>query len=151
MIDVIYLATILIAALLTGNEFAVGAFVHPALSRLDDSTHVRSVQALGKIYGRVAPFWMGSVLVLNVLLVVLANQKWTMAWWLTVASTVLFLACIVFSIVAPVPINNQVIAWNPDSLPENWLALRQRWDKFHAFRIAILIGAFLCLAASALF
>lgn len=151
MTEILYVATVLMAALLTGNEFAVGAFVHPALSKLDAATHVRSVQSLGKIYGKVAPFWMGNVFVLNVLLAVLINPKWSAAWWLVVVSSALFLASIVFSIVGPVAINNQVIGWNPDSLPDNWRALRQRWDRLHAFRIVILIAAFLCLVASALF
>jgi len=48
---------IVVAGTMTGNEIAVGIFVHPRLSRLDDAVHVRAVQTLAIGLGAAMPFW----------------------------------------------------------------------------------------------
>ena len=53
---------------------------------------------------------------------------------------------IVFSVTSLVPINNQIARLNPAAPPENWLALRRRWDRLHKIRIAILVLALVFLA-----
>ena len=55
---------------------------------------------------------------------------------------------IVYSVLLPVPINNQVARWKPDSLPSNWRALRQRWDTLNVIRVGVLTFALILLIAS---
>lgn len=31
------------------------------------------------------------------------------------------------------PLNQQIAAWTPQTLPANWRAVRDAWDRFHAF------------------
>jgi uncharacterized membrane protein len=55
---------------------------------------------------------------------------------------------VVFSLVGPVPINNRIAKWIPQSLPEDWKAQEHRWDQYHGLRTAGLIVAFALLIFS---
>lgn len=148
LIHAVEIAAVVVAGTMVGNELAVGIFVHPQLSRLDDTTHVRSVQVLAKAFGRVMPFWFALTFLLNLGVVFIARTPWTPSWWLALGAAVLFAAMIVYSVILPVPINNQVARWQPESLPANWRQLRHRWDTLHAIRVVVLLVAFVLLVTS---
>jgi len=38
---------------------------------------------------------------------------------------------VLFSLVAPGPINNRIARWTPNSLPKGWKSLEHRWDLYH--------------------
>lgn len=54
------------------------------------------------------------------------------------------------SLMGNVPINKQVIEWNPQSPPDNWLELRNRWDSLHRVRVVLDIAALILLLLGAL-
>jgi Anthrone oxygenase len=56
---------------------------------------------------------------------------------------------IAFSLIGPVPINNRIAKWTPQSLPRDWQAQEHRWDLYHWFRTGGLIVAFALLVFSA--
>ncbi len=141
-------ATIVVAGTLTGSELAVAVFVHPRVSRLEDAVHVRAVQALAKVFGMVMPFWYALTFLLALAVTFVALTTRSTPWWLALASTVLFALISVYSVLLPVPINNQVARWQPDSLPANWRELRRRWDLLHAIRVVFLVIALILLIAS---
>ncbi|MBW4469610.1 MAG: DUF1772 domain-containing protein [Stenomitos rutilans HA7619-LM2] len=140
--------SVIVAGLMVGNELAVSAFVHPRLSALDDQAHAASAQALARVYGAVMPIWYAVVLILTVALTLVV--PWSIATELAVVSAAIWLGSIIFTLVFPVPINNQVIRWNLDALPNNWKALRKQWDHFHAIRIVMLLLALTCLTVAGL-
>ena len=150
MVFWLYVVTIVVAALLTGNEFAIGAFIHPMLSRLDTGTHVRSIQAIGRRYGSVMPFWMVGLLLLEVALLFEVEPRWQGAWTWAAVSAGLLLVVLVFSAVGPAPINTRVTKWDPEQLPEGWEKDRALWDKMHAVRVIILIASLAALVVSAM-
>ena len=57
----------------------------------------------------------------------------------------------VYSVLLPVPINNQVARWQPDTVPANWRELRGRWDLLHAIRVVFLVIALILLVASCVY
>jgi len=144
LIDV---ATIVVAGTLTGNELAVAVFFHPRMSALDDATHVRAVQALAVILGRVMPFWYALTTLLSIGMA-FSLSSGTLGSWLAFSAAGLFIAMIVYSVLLPVPINNQVARWKPDALPANWRDLRRRWDMLNTIRVIFLLLALTLLAAS---
>lgn len=143
-----YVTTVVIAGLMVGNEFAVSTFVHPSFSQLDDTAHAPSAQSLARVYGRVMPFWYALVLILTVVVTINLRQAQSEALWLAIVSTALWVLSIVFTLIGPVPINNQVINWDLEHLPPNWKDLRSRWDQLHAVRVAIVFAAFVCLVSA---
>lgn len=110
--------SVIVAGLMVGNELAVSAFIHPRLSVLDDKTHAASAQALARGYGAVMPVWYAVVLSLTVVMTLLM-PPWSTATKLAGVSAMIWLGSIIFTLLLPVPINNQVIRWNLDSLPDH--------------------------------
>src|SRR5215475_3220907 len=142
------ITAIVVAGAMTGNEIAVAAFFHPRISRLEDAVHVRAVQTLASALGAAMPFWYALTFLLSIAVTFIAHSTWNGPRWLALGSAALFASMIIYSILLPVPINNQVARWQPESLPHNWRELRQRWDRLHVIRVGFLIVALILLVAS---
>lgn len=150
LIHTLELAAIVVAGTMVGNELAVAVFFHPRIRALDDATHVRAAQALAAVFGRVMPFWYALTLLLSLAVAFLTQPAGTPGHGLALAAAGLFAAMIVYTVLLPVPINNQVARWQPESLPGNWRELRQRWDRLHEVRVGVLLVALVLLVTSTL-
>ena len=151
IIHVLEVAAVVVAGMLTGSEFAVAVFFHPRISRLEDAVHIRTAQTLAKVLGMVMSFWYPLTFLLALAVTFVAHTALSTPWWLALASTVLLALISIYSLLIPVPINNQVARWRPDSVPPNWRDLRRRWDMLHAIRVAFLIIALILLVASCVY
>jgi len=147
-IQALEIAAIVVAGTMTGNEIAVAVFFHPRISRLDDAVHVRAAQTLARGLGAAMPFWYALTFLLSLGVIFFAHATWSTPRWLAFGAAALFAAMIVYTVLLPVPINNQVARWRPDSLPANWRELRRRWDTLHAIRVGFLVVALVLLVAS---
>jgi hypothetical protein len=132
---------------LTGSELAVAVFFHPRISRLEDAVHIQAAQTLAKILGTVMSFWYSLTLLLALAVTFVAHTARSTRWWLALASTALLALISVYSLLLPVPINNQVARWQPNTVPANWRDLRRRWDFLHAIRVVFLVIALILLVA----
>jgi hypothetical protein len=143
--EALKVVTLLAAALLVGNEIAVGLFLHPTLRRLPDGVHAATRRAFAEIFGRVMPFWYAGVLILIVVTTWMGPQLRSMAGKLLLASALLWLLAIVYTVIWPAPLNSRIAKWNLGSLPPAWKDDGRRWDGMHAFRLVILLAALVCL------
>jgi uncharacterized membrane protein len=148
VIPVLEIAAIVVAGTLTGSELAVAVFFHPCISRLEDAVHIQAAQPLAKVLGIVMSFWYPLTFLLVLALTFFAHATRSTPWWLALASAVLLALIRLYSVLLPVPINNQVARWKPDAVPPNWRDLRRRWDLLHAIRVVFLIIALILLVAS---
>jgi len=148
IIHALEIIAIVVAGTMTGNEIAVAVFFHPRISRLNDAVHVRAVLALAIGLGSAMPFWYALTFLLSLATTFFAHPTWNTPRWLALGATALFAAMSIYSVLLPVPINNQVARWQPDSLPANWRDLRSRWDTLHAIRVGFLVVALVLLVTS---
>jgi hypothetical protein len=125
---------------LTGSELAVAVFFHPSISRLEDTVHIQAAQTLAKVLGMAMSFWYPLTFLLALAVTFIAHTTRGTPWWLALGSTVLLALISVYSLILPVPINNQVACWQPDTVPANWRDLRRRWDLLHAFRVVFYLS-----------
>lgn len=151
IIHALEITAIVVAGTMTGNEIAVAVFFHPRISRLEDAVHVRAAQTLASALGTAMPFWYALTFLLSLATTFVAYTTWSKPWWLALVSTALWGVMIVYSVLLPVPINNQIARWQLDSLPANWRELRRRWDTLHAIRVGFLVVALILLVASSVF
>jgi uncharacterized membrane protein len=146
--QILFLILILSTAMLLGNEFSVAVFIHPALARAGHERCLPAIQVFAALFGKVMPFWMGATLLLHLVILAL-TWHWPAASTIALAAaTLLWLVIIIFSLVGPVPINDQVKAWNLDRLPPDWREQRERWDHLNAIRVVLIALAFLALVLS---
>jgi uncharacterized membrane protein len=108
---------------------------------------VRAEQELTHRYAAIMPFWMSSVIVSC--LAVLALSRGTRAFWPTLAGTACFVGMLVSTLTGNVPINNRVLAMSPETVWEEFVELRERWDRLHTLRVALNVAGLglLCLGA----
>ena len=128
------LIAVLVLGLMCGSELNVAAFGHPTLSRQPLDAHVFVRSALAALLGRIMPFWMAGSTILNLLLLLPFAHLNDSAWRLAAVALAIQVLAVVFSLVAPVPIDNRIAKWTPRSLPEYWKTQEHRWDVYHWLR-----------------
>jgi hypothetical protein len=131
-----------------GSELNVAAFAHPLLNRQALEVHIPVRSSLAALLGKVMPFWMGGSTLLNLLLLLPFEHLSEYAWRLAAIALAIQVFAVVFSLIGPVPINNRIARWTPQSLPDDWKAQEHRWDLYHWFRTCGLIAGFAILIFS---
>ncbi len=145
---ILHLVALLVLGLMCGSELNVALFGHPVLNRQPLETHVLVRSSLAALLGRVMPFWMAGSTLLTLLLLLPFAHLTQRAWHFAAIASAIQVLAVLFSLVAPVPINNRIIKWTPNSLPQDWRAQERRWDSYHFARTCGLILAFALLAIS---
>ena len=142
------LLALLVLGLMSGSELNVAAFGHPTLNRQPLDAHIRVRSSFASLFGHVMPFWMTASTLLNLLLLLPFAHLTGEAWLLAAIAFAIQALAVVFSLVAPVPINSRIAKWTPISLPADWKAQEHRWDLYHWVRTSGLVAAFAILAVS---
>ena len=139
---------VFLAGILAGEEFIVRYGVQPALSRLDDFSHIRARQALVRRMRWVVPAIMVPTVLVAIVVVIIGG--WGPGCWFRIAGLAALVAFLLFSFLGTVPINIKVNDWDLDNPPEDWKALVARWQLIDVFRsgAAILAFAFFLVAAA---
>ena len=142
------LLAVLVLGLMCGSELNVAAFAHPMLNRQPLEVHVRMRASLAVLLGRVMPFWMAGSTLLNLLLLLPFAHLNESAWRFAAVAFAIQVLAVALSLVGPVPINNRIAKWTPESIPEDWQTQEHRWDQYHWGRTCGLIVAFALLVLS---
>ena len=145
------LVNLILAGMLTGNEFSGFMAIYPALGRLSPLARLRAEQEIYRRYGRIMPFYMSSTIAsfLPVLLLQ-RGRPGSPAFRFALAGTACFVAMLVVTLTRNLPINKRI-----EELPaeeasfEEFRELRERWDRLHAVRNLLNVGGliFACLGA----
>jgi len=135
MLKVIRFVNLVLAGLLAGNELGTKVALHPALERLRLPERVRAEQEVTRRYATIMPFWMSSVVVSCVMAVVLSRGK--PGFFPALAGTACFVGMMASTLVGNVPINERVLELDPERDQEEFVRLRERWDRLHALRVAL--------------
>ena len=122
-----------LTGVLTGNEF--GGFVgfHPALYRLSTEAHASAEQAITERFGKIMPPFMTATIVSFV--PVLSLRRDRRSFRFTLAGMLCYLAMLGVTFAGNMPINQRTLELDPRFVSrDEFLALRRRWDGFHAAR-----------------
>ena len=117
------LLAVLVLGLMCGSELNVAAFAHPTLNRQVLEAHILVRSSMAALFGRVMPFWMGGSALLNLLLLLPFEHLNQSAWRLAAIAFAIQVFAVLFSLIGPVPINNRITKWKPESLPGDWHCL----------------------------
>lgn len=128
--------TTICLGLLIGTELAVSVFINPVLQRLDTNARIKAISLFAKRLGVAMPFWYVASALL--LLTQAALHRHDSGVSLFIASTALWLAVIVATLLFLVPINNRLMSLDSASSVEAALREHKRWDLLHRGRVAVL-------------
>jgi hypothetical protein len=105
---------VVLLGLMCGSELNVAAFAHPTLKRMPVETHAARLRMAGST-------------LLNLLLLPIVHLDKS-AWQVAAIAGAIQVAAVVFSLVGPVPINNRIAKWTPETVPADCVAQEDRWD-----------------------
>ncbi|HEU5245790.1 MAG TPA: anthrone oxygenase family protein [Candidatus Udaeobacter sp.] len=71
----------------------------------------------------------------------LVAQKNSLRFYLSVAACLLIVIALLITLLVEVPIDNQIRTWSAETLPANWMALRERWQIFHTARTLVSLAS----------
>jgi uncharacterized membrane protein len=147
MVKVARFVNLVLAGLLAGNEFGTWVALHPSLEKLSTPERIRAEQEVTRRYSAIMPVWMLSVII-SCLPVVALSRKGP-GFLPTAAGTACFVGMLASTLVGNVPINNRVLEISPETDQEEFVELRERWDRLHTLRVVLNVAglAFLCLGA----
>ena len=147
MLKVARFVNLVLAGLLVGNEFGTKVAIHPALEKLSMPQRIRAEQEVTRRYAAIMPFWMSSVIISCLPVLVLSRR--TNALLPTAAGMACFVGMLASTVMGNIPINNRVLEMSPERDGEEFEELRERWDRLHSLRVVLNVAglAFLCLGA----
>jgi hypothetical protein len=127
------ICNLFLTGVLTGNEF--GGFVgfHPALDRLSTEAHASSEQEITMRFGKIMPPFMIAAIVSFVPMLLLRRDRRSFRF--TLAGMLCYLAMLAVTFAGNMPANRLTLELDPRTVSsDEFLALKRRWDRFHAVR-----------------
>ena len=126
-----------------------------SLSRSIEKTSMATFLENGKLFIENLAVPMRILLPSTIVLMIaglwLYPFKDTFGFILNIVALILMLATLIITVGIEVPIDNQIKRWSPANIPDNWKAVRSRWQYYHTLRTFLCMGSFLLLLASVLF
>jgi uncharacterized membrane protein len=145
------LANLVLAGMLTGNEFGTLAGVYPALDRVSPMARLEALQGVYHRMGAFMPPYMISTLASFLPVLALQRRPGTASFRFTLAGLVCFVAMIVVTRNGNLPINARI-----EELPteeaslEEFGELRERWTRLHAVRNVLNVAGLVLASLGAL-
>jgi hypothetical protein len=99
----------------------------------------------------VMPFLVILAALSQVVLLVHLRSSGSTAFLPSLIAFVLFLIAVAVTLLVEVPIDNQIRAWTPTSLPVDWTSIRDRWETFHELRTFSALASLIVLTAATVF
>lgn len=145
------LANLVLAGMLTGNEFGSFAGIYPALGRIAPLARLEAEQAVYRRLGRIMPGYMLATLASFLPVLALQRRPGSPAFRLTLAGLACFVAMAGVTRAGNLPLNARIAALPAEeaSLAE-FRGLRERWDRLHAARNALNLAGLVLAALGAL-
>ncbi|MBK9722671.1 MAG: DUF1772 domain-containing protein [Saprospiraceae bacterium] len=129
---------LILAALLAGTSFGIWMGLNP--NNYSPATYLEQQQHLVRSLNTLMVSLVIAATVVTIISAFLQRNNKTVFITLLVASA-FFASCIFISRFGNLPIQSEMLNWKTDSLPDNWISLRDKWWTFHIVRtIAELIA-----------
>ena len=129
---------LLLAGVLTGNEFGGLVGFHPALYELPTEAHARAERAITSRFGKIMPPFMTTAILSFVPVLSLVKDRRSPTFFFTLVGMLCYVAMLAVTFAGNMPVNRRVLDLDPATVSrEEFMELRSRWDRFHAARNAL--------------
>ena len=146
--DVRSFVAVLLAGVLTGSELTSWGIVHPTLWKLAHAEQVRAEKLMYRRFASVDPFVMTATIVACFLAATGLHGSWSA---LAIAAGVCYSLMLAVTLIGNMPINLRVFQWDEEGGdPDQWRALRRRWDRLHSARVVLDSAGFVLIILAAL-
>ncbi|MFJ8882742.1 anthrone oxygenase family protein [Streptomyces sp. NPDC102402] len=146
MLSALEVITTVVVGLMVGVEFSVAFIMKRILDALPEESSQLGHAHGGRMLGAVMPVWYIASVALAAAWAVAGRHH--AGTGLVVTAAGLLILTVAMSVLVLVPINNRSKTWTSENRPEDWKEQKNRWERWHYARVALLIGAFTLLAAA---
>jgi hypothetical protein len=137
----------LLSGLLTGSELTSWGIVHPTLWKLEHAEQVRAEKLVYRRFGTVDPLLQTATIAACF---AAAQDLRGRHRALARAAGASYSIMLAITLTGNMPINLRVFRWDErHGDPEQWRALRRRWDRLHSARIVLDTAGFALITAAA--
>jgi hypothetical protein len=143
---ILHLITLLLVMLVTGVFWGTWFTLTRSLDVFPPENFIRIGKTIIANVGLPMRILMPGTLFTLLWLCVVARKDRPSIYFFAIAFTLMVIALII-TVAVEVPIDNQIKTWTAETLPQNWTALRARWNTFHTLRTFISIASFIALSA----
>src|SRR6185369_1076920 len=124
-----------------------------SLSRTMETVTPPTFLEIGKQFINNLAFPMSVLMpltILSTLPVLFFSPRGSVAFYSTLVALLLMIGALVITLAIEVPIDNMINVWTVETLPADWMALREKWEFYHVVRTFASLGAFGYLVTAAL-
>ncbi len=136
-----------LASVLAGNAIGTLLAIHPALRALPARDFLEAERGVTSRYARMMTVLMPAAVASCINVLRLIRDRRSLAFGLTIAGMANLIGVVIVTGVE-LPLNRKTLKTPPDDVSD-WVASRERWDRFNGFRTALTANGWvlLCLAA----
>ncbi|OGU69440.1 MAG: hypothetical protein A2W30_08605 [Ignavibacteria bacterium RBG_16_36_9] len=149
-VEIVQFVALVLTALSMSVHFGTWLTERPIRRTQSGALFTEVHQGRDQVAARVMPI-LGNAAIIFLALGVFLAREIPAALTLSLAGFVLVLSDMIVTLIVNVPINRKVQSWKPDSPPDEWKGLRDRWEKFHSIRTLLIVLGFICYTASVVF
>ena len=143
--------TLLLFSLVTGVFWGTWFSLSRSMSEITPATFLEVGRLMiANLGGPMSVLMPAALLSALVLCMLLFRGGHTRASLFASAALVLMIVALVITLVVNVPIDRQIQSWTTATLPDDWSAIRDRWEFYHGLRTVVSLAALACLFASTL-
>jgi len=133
--DIITFINLFFSGILAGSLFIIHHGIRVPLSQLEERPQIMMRQALIYRLRIMVPLSMIPALISGVAVALL---DWDKPGSLFRCTGVLLLAvCFFTTVLGTVPLNKEVVGWNPDAPPNDWQNKMKKWERFDGARTVV--------------
>ena len=151
MVKTVQFITLLLFSLVTGVFWGTWFSLSRSMAVITPGTFLEvgrlMITNLGGPMSVLMPLTLLSTLVLCALFF---RRRQARATVFAGAALVLMVGALVITLAVNVPIDRQIQSWTLSTLPNDWTAIRDRWEFYHGLRTLVSLAALTCLFASTL-
>jgi uncharacterized membrane protein len=137
--------------LVTGIFWGPWFSLHRSLQVFKPAEFIHIVKTLADNLAFPMRIMMPGCILFMLLSLGLYPQKNSAGFYLHINAFALTVIALLVTLLVEVPIVNRIKQWQPETIPQDWEAIRNRWVKFHVFRTFASLLSFASFAASVLF
>ena len=148
---VVRLVALLLAALATGGLMVNWIGLARAMARMSSAAaYTEFHQATNRTFQPYMPIVVFGAIAGGVALAAVSSGVHSASGWLALCGAICYAAVIVITLPTDLPTNKAIAGWSVQSPPDNWMAVRAGWIRWHIIRTLVSVPALVCYLLSGL-
>jgi hypothetical protein len=149
-LETLQFVAIVLTALSMGVHFGTWLTEAPLRETRSGELFTEVQQGRDRVAARIMPI-LGNAAILSVAACAFLLRAVPGAFAFSLVALVFIVGDMAVTLAGNVPINKQVQSWNLAKPPSDWAELRDRWERLHTIRTALIVSGFASLVAAVVF